>query len=335
MTNQLKPPRWCSGSELYAKLFVSMLPIFFAGCGAVRVIDEDSRLSTINPLNEIVAVAVSERNVKSLECLSIVKADYLPGVYLTDEDHKIFFQALNAHLAPLNYPVRQDCQNEIRLNIKEYRVRDLLIASRLVIEISGSITDSKETELWSASYRLTENAGSVPLDPISAGLGVLSAAKNSSEDSRHNGIYLAVRRLLRALPEHQGLDVPIMATEIPRQIPKPEMTNTEKAKTLADALNLWDKKNYDDALEIMKGIYLANPKSGNGYQFGLMLEAMGDFDEAANVYADTAVVQAEIRQPAAALRTLRRLQRLNEVNKEQHNPQLNRAVRAISAVLKN
>ena len=66
-----------------------------------------------------------------------------------------------------------------------------------------------------------------------------------------------------------------------------------------------------------------------------MLEAIGDFDEAANVYADTAVAQAEIRQPAAALRTLRRLQRLNEVNKEQHNSQLNRAVRTISNVLKN
>ena len=33
----------------------------------------------------------------------------------------------------------------------------------------------------------------------------------------------------------------------------------------------------------MKGLYLANPKSGNGYQFGLMLEAMGDFDEAAHM----------------------------------------------------
>ena len=126
-----------------------------------------------------------------------------------------------------------------------------------------------------------------------------------------------------------------MATEIPRQIPKSEITNTKKTKTLADALNLWDKKNFDDALEIMKGLYLANPRSGNGYQFGLMLEAMGDFDEAANVYADTAVAQAEIRQPAAALRTLRRLQRLNEANKERHNPGLNQKVRAISNFLKN
>ena len=305
------------------------------GCGDVKVVDAESTFAKADPLNEIVAVSADHDRLDNIGCLKIKNAISETHVLLSDEDSKVFNNALRAHLAPLNYPVKKKCGNSIQLMVNEYKVQDLVVASRLIIDIRGSIQDAADNEIWSAQYRLTENAGNLPLDPISAGLGMASSMQNTSEDARHNGIYLAVRRLLRALPEHQGLDVPIMATEIPRQVPKSEMTNTEKTKTLAEALNLWDRKNFDDALEIMKDLYRANPRSGNGYQFGLMLEAMGDFDEAANVYADTAVAQAEIRQPAAALRTLRRLQRLNEVNKEQHNPQLNRAVRAISNVLKN
>ena len=314
---------------------ICMLVMNLTGCGDVKVVDAQSRFAKADPLNEIVAVSADHDSLDNIGCLKIKNVISKTHVLLSGEDPQVFNNALRAHLAPLNYPVKKKCGNSIQLMVNEYKVHDLVVASRLIVDIRGSIQDASDNEMWSAQYRLTENAGNLPLDPISAGLGMASSMQNTSEDARHNGIYLAVRRLLRALPEHQGLDIPIMATEIPKQIPKPEMTKTEKPKTLADALNLWDKKNYDDALEIMKGLYLANPKSGNGYQFGLMLEAMGNFDEAANVYADTALAQAKIRQPAAALRTLRRLQRLNEVNKEQHNPQLNRAVRAISNVLKN
>ncbi len=312
-----------------------MLVMNLTGCGDVKVVDAQSRFAKADPLNEIVAVSADHDSLDNIGCLKIKNVISKTHVLLSGEDPQVFNNALRAHLAPLNYPVKKKCGNSIQLMVNEYKVHDLVVASRLIVDIRGSIQDASDNEMWSAQYRLTENAGNLPLDPISTGLGMASSMQNTSEDARHNGIYLAVRRLLRALPEHQGLDIPIMATEIPKQIPKPEMTKTEKPKTLADALNLWDKKNYDDALKIMKGLYLANPKSGNGYQFGLMLEAMGNFDEAANVYADTALAQAKIRQPAAALRTLRRLQRLNEVNKEQHNPQLNRAVRAISNVLKN
>lgn len=316
-------------------LFTCIFVMNLKGCGDVKVVDAQSTFVKTDPLNEIVAVSADHDRLDNIGCLKIKNVISETHVLLSDEDPQVFNNALRAHLAPLNYPVKKKCGNSIQLMVNEYKVHDLVVASRLIIDIHGSIQDAADNEIWSAQYRLTENAGNVPFDPISTGLGMVSSMQNTSEDARHNGIYLAVRRLLRALPEHQGLDVPIMTTEIPGQIPKTETTDTEKPKTLADALNLWDKKNYGDALEIMEGLYRANPRPGNGYQFGLMLEAMGDLDEAANVYADTAVAQAEIRQPAAALRTLRRLQRLNEVNKEQHNPQLNRAVRAISDVLKN
>ncbi len=316
-------------------LFIYIFAMNLIGCGDVKVVDAQSTFAKADPLNEIVAYSVDHHKLDNIGCLEINDVISETRVLLSDEDPQVFKNALRAHLAPLNYPIKKKCGHSIQLKVNEYKVHDLVVASRLIIDIHGSIQDPANNEIWSAQYRLTENAGNLPLDPISAGLGVASSMQNTSEDAKHNGIYLAVRRLLRALPEHQGLDVPIMATEIPRQIPRIETTNTEKPKTLADALNLWDKKNYGEALEIMKGLYQANPDSGDGYQFGLMLEAMGDFNEAANVYADTAVAQAKIRQPAAALRTLRRLQRLNEINKKQHNPQMNRAVRAISAVLKN
>ncbi len=316
-------------------LFTCIFVMNLIGCGDVKVVDAQSTFAKADPLNEIVAVSADHDRLDNIGCLKIKNVISETHVLFSDEDPQVFKNALRAHLAPLNYPVEKKCGNSIQLMVNEYKVHDLVVASRLIIDIHGSIQDAADNEIWSAQYRLTENAGNVPLDPISAGLGMASSVQNTSEDARHNGIYLAVRRLLRALPEHQGLDVPIMATEIPGQISKTETTNTEKPKTLADALNLWDKKNYGDALEIMEGLYRTNPRPGNGYQFGLMLEAMGDLDEAANVYADTAVAQAEIRQPVAALRTLRRLQRLNEANKERHNPQLNRAVQAISEVLKN
>ena len=44
-------------------------------------------------------------------------------------------------------------------------------------------------------HRLTGSAGSLPFDPISIGIGaVILAPNNSSEDGKHNAVYLAVRR---------------------------------------------------------------------------------------------------------------------------------------------
>ena len=303
------------------------------GCGEVKVVDSESTLATVDPFNEVVVLDTAVGNPETLECLKIEEVVSTTQVVLSEADQKVFENALKAHLAPLNYPVKTDCDNSIQLIVGEYRVRDLVVASRLAIDVNGSILNSDREQIWSAHYRLTENAGSVPLDPISAGLGIASAMQNSSEDARHNGVYLAVRRLLRALPAHQGLIIPEISPEPPKQVPI--VAKTEKPKTLTDALNLWNKKNYGDALEIMEGLYSENSRSDIGYQFGLMLEATEDFKRAARIFADTAVAQAQRRRPEDALRTLRRLQRLNEVNHRQHDQELNRAVRMISDLMQN
>ena len=221
---------------------ICMLVMNLTGCGDVKVVDAQSTFAKADPLNEIVAVSADHDRLDNIGCLKIKNVISETHVLLSDEDPQVFNNALRAHLAPLNYPVKKKCGTSIQLMVNEYKVHDLVVASRLIVDIRGSIQDASDNEIWSAQYRLTENAGNLPLDPISTGLGMASSMQNTSEDARHNGIYLAVRRLLRALPEHQGLDIPIMATEIPKQIPKPEMTKTEKPKTLADALNLWEKK---------------------------------------------------------------------------------------------
>ena len=317
---------------LYSLTILSAL-FQLSGCGEVKVVDAQSTFAKVDPLNEIVAVGGADKSLTKIECLAIKSVGSEPDVLLSNEDRQVFHNALRAHLAPLNYPVKTDCDNSIQLIVGEYRVRDLVVASRLAIDVNGSILNSDGEQIWSAHYRLTENAGSVPLDPISAGLGIASAMKNSSEDARHNGVYLAVRRLLRALPAHQGLIIPEISPEPPKQVSI--LNKSEKPKTLTDALNLWSKKNYGDALEIMEGLYSENTQSDIGYQFGLMLEATEDFNKAARIFADTAVAQAQRRRPEDALRTLRRLQRLNEVNHRQHDQELNRAVRIISDLMQN
>lgn len=301
------------------------------GCGEVKVVNGGSTLAQFDPLNEIVIVDTTDGSPETMECIRIDQVISGPEVFLSDADQKVFYNALKAHLAPLNYPVNQRCENSIQLTVQEYRVRDLVVASRLAIQLSGSISDRSKAQVWSASYRLTENAGSIPLDPISTGFGIASAAQNSSQDAKHNGVYLSVRRLLRALPEHAGLAVPVVTSELA------ETTNTGNAseqlatqKTFTNAMDLWEQRKFNDALTIMEDIYADQSKVAVGYQYGLMLEAMGRFDQAAKVYADTAVAQAGEKQPTFALKTLRRLQRLNEANQSRHDPELDLAVQAIS-----
>lgn len=316
-------------------LAIVVVSLQLSGCGEVKVVDADSSFTKIDPLNEIIAVNSVDEGLSNIECLEIKKIASEVDVVLSDEDRKVFRNALMAHLAPLNYLVRPECSNTIQLKVKEYRVRDLVVASRLIVDVNGSILDADGNQIWSAHYRLTENAGSLPLDPISAGFGIASAMKNSSEDARHNGIYLTIRRLLKALPEHHGLNIPEIVSETPKQVPTAKETKAEQAKTLDDALRLWGKKNYGDALEVMESLYSENTQSDVGYQYGLMLEATGEFDRGARIFSDTAVAQARQSQPEAALRTLRRLQRLNEVNQRRHDSELNRAVQMISDLLQD
>jgi hypothetical protein len=303
--------------------------VILHGCGEVKVVDGRSGLAKVNPLNEVVVVDTSDGNPETLECLRIEEVVSTADVVLSDADQKVFENALKAHLAPLNYPINQSCKNSMQLIVHEYRVRDLVVASRLAIQLSGSISDHSKAPVWSARYRLTENAGSIPLDPISAGLGIALAAQNSSQDAKHNGVYLSVRRLLRALPEYARRVVPLVVPELPEGNTEGVSEHLASQKTFTNAMDLWEQKKFNAALTIMQDIYADQSRVALGYQYGLMLEAIGKFDQAAQVYADTAVAQAVEKQPTFALKTLRRLQRLNEVNLSRHDSELDRAVQAI------
>ena len=305
-----------------------------SGCGEVKVVDAQSTTAKVDPLNEIVAIDALDESLTAVQCLTIHGVGSSTGVNLADEDRQVFQNALKAHLAPLNYPVKAECSNAIHLMVNEFKVHDLVVVSRLTIDVEGSIMDADGNRIWSAQYRLTENAGGIPLDPISAGLGIASAIQNSSEDARHNGVYLTVRRLLRALPEHQGLTGPEITAIPSNDVSEADTIDRKTFPTLANALQLWEQKNYQKAIKVMEVLYSENDVMTVGYQYGLMLEASRDFDQAADVYADTAVAQA-LNDPDSALRTLRRLQRLNEVNGQQYDVQLNRTVGLISDILKN
>ena len=304
------------------------------GCGEVKVVDGESTLSKVDPLNEVVVLDTSDGSPETLECLKIEEVVSTPEVVLSEADRKVFADALKAHLAPLNYPIDQTCENSVQITVREYRVRDLVVASRLAIQLSASISNRSKAQVWSASYRLTENAGSIPLDPISAGFGIASAAQNSSQDAKHNGVYLSVRRLLRALPEHDGLAIPVITPELPKTHTENASEHLDSSRTYTNAMTLWGQEKFKDALSIMDEIYAEQSRVALGYQYGLMLEATGRLDQAAKVYSDTAVAQADREQPASALKTLRRLQRLNEAQKGKHDSELNRAVQVISKLLK-
>lgn len=326
-----------SKADTRLRVYTLAIIIFWmqlTGCGEVKVVDSHSTIAKVDPLNEIVAVDALDESLTAIECLEIRGVGSSADVILVDEDRQVFQNALKAHLAPLNYPLKVDCGNVIQLVVNEYKVRDLVVASSLTIDVDGTIMDVDGNRIWSAQYRLTENAGSVPLDPISAGFGIASAIQNSSEDARHNGVYLTVRRLLRALPEHQGLTASEITKASPKAVSEADTIKGEPPATLATALQLWQQKNYGDAVKVMEVLYSENDAMTVGYQYGLMLEALGEFDQAADVFADTAVAQAP-NDPDSALRTLRRLQRLNDVNDQQHDVQLNRAVGLISDLLKN
>ena len=145
-------------------------------------------------------------------------------------------------------------------------------------------SDETGLTLWNASYRLTESAGSLPFDPISIGIGAVSAANNSSEDSKHNAVYLAVRRLQMALPENLNLSAQNELTQStqPKAFDKP---------TMDDALKLWEKEEKEQALSIAQSIYESGDRVRVGYRYGLLLEASERDSVAASVYSETAIAQ--------------------------------------------
>ena len=156
----------------------------------------------------------------------------------------------------------------------------------------------------------------MPFDPISIGIGAVSAARNSSEDSKHNAVYLAVRRLLMALPDN---------TVLASLNPAVEET-VDTVSVIDEPLRLWDEGKQEQALSLAESAYQSENKAEIGYQYGLMLEASENNIQAAEVYSETAIIQLENDLLESALRTLRRLDRLNETNSGQFDSQLSKAL---------
>jgi len=291
--------------------------LILVGCGEVKVInDQSSPISRVNPMTEVVEVETTVTSVSQLDCLRLIDPLFAETDSITDADRTTFSRATKAHLAPLNYQIDPKCENQFELNVREYKTQEILVASRVIVDIEGGIQDAAGTTLWKASYRLTENAGSVPFDPISIGIGAVSAARNSSEDSKHNAVYLAVRRLLMALPENTALTA--MSDE--------SIESPENRSEMERALELWKDGQQSEALKLAESAYTAENRTEVGYQYGLMLEASELDADAADVYSDTAIAQLEAGSFDTALRTLRRLDRLNESNSGMFDSQLSKAL---------
>ena len=286
--------------------FLLIGSFLLSGCGEVKVVNKDSsQIAKVNPINEIVQIRKNVPSVSQLDCLQLASPDFKFDNPLSDVDKNVFSRATRAHLAPLNYQIKNPCATIFRLSVLEYKVQEIVIASRIIVDLEGEIQDETGLTLWNASYRLTESAGSLPFDPISIGIGAVSAANNSSEDSKHNAVYLAVRRLLMALPENLNLSAQneLNQSTQPKAFDKP---------TMDDALKLWENEEKEQALSIAKSVYESGDKTRVGYRYGLLLEASERDSVAASVYSETAVAQLKDDLYDEALRTLRRLDRLNE-----------------------
>jgi len=116
------------------------------GCGEVKVVDSESTLATVDPFNEVVVLDTAVGNPETLECLKIEEVVSTTQVVLSEADQKVFENALKAHLAPLNYPIAQNCENSIQISVRENRVRDLVVASRLGIPLTGTLFNSSKTQ---------------------------------------------------------------------------------------------------------------------------------------------------------------------------------------------
>ena len=293
----------------------------FHGCGEVKVVkDGDSSISQVNPANEFVKVHTNEPAVAQLDCLRLVDPIFVSDGSVLEKDRAVFARASKAHLAPLNYRINTNCPDQFELRVKEYKVQEIVIASRVIVDVEAEVKNGSGLTLWKASYRLTENAGSVPFDPISVGIGAVSAARNSSDDSKHNAVYLAVRRLLMAMPENTNFaGQQLVASKAP------------ESNTFDDALKLWSEDKKEEAMRIAESLYRPESQANLGYQYGLMLEASGrDFD-AAVVYSETAISQLANASYDVALRTLRRLDRLNQSHQGEFDEQLSAALEFVKA----
>jgi len=272
-----------------------------SSCGEVKVVKKDELISAVNPMDEVVKVIIDKTSEIPMNCLNIKEPVFQSGVSVSDVERDVFNRAVIAHLAPIQFPVREECRFAFQLEVEEYDIHSFLVASRLIVSLSAEIADNLDQNLvWAAKYRLTQNAGAVPLDPVSLGVGAVAAAKNSSKHNKADGVYLAVRRLL------MGLGSPHVRTpSIGDNASQPNRP------TFFDALLLWQEGNISEALEQAGELYDRESMPSIGYEYGLMLESSGDEQLAAKVYSETALAQMDENEIDRALISLRRLEKLN------------------------
>jgi len=272
-----------------------------SSCGEVKVIKKDGLISSVNPMNEVVEVTIDKTSEIPMTCLNIKEPIFEPGLSVSDVERDVFERALIAHLAPIQFPTTEECRFAFQLEVEEYDIQTLLVASRLIVSLSAEIADNlDQNPVWAARYRLTQNAGAIPLDPISMGFGAVAAAKNSSKHNKADGVYLAVRRLLMGLefPQARSLSIGDNAAH-------------PHKPTFFDALLLWQEGKTSQALEQADKLYDRESIASIGYEYGLMLESSGNEQLAAKVYSETALAQMDENELDLALITLRRLEKLN------------------------
>ena len=289
-----------------------------SSCGEVKVVEPNSPLASVNPLGELVRVTVDRSAEMPIDCLRLAEPNFGNELVVSELDRDVFRRAVKAHIAPFEIPITSDCRFVFQLYVNEFETQEFLIASRLIVALSASIVDSSDSQtVWAAEYRLTRNAGAVPLDPISLGIGAVSAAKNTSKVSRSDSVYLAVRRLLMGLKSK-----PVKALGTIKQQDLSEPTRP----TFLDALLLWQDGEVGDAIELASELYTQQTRSSIGYEYGLMLESSGNEQLAAEVYAETAISQVNDSQLDHALTSLRRLEKLNDVSQGRYSNLLDRAL---------
>lgn len=272
-----------------------------SSCGEVKVIKKDGLISSVNPMNEVVEVTIDKTSEIPMNCLNIEEPIFESGLSVSDVERDVFKRAVIAHLAPAQFPVKEGCRFAFQLEVAEYDIQTLLVASRLVVSLSAEIADNLgQKPVWAARYRLTQNAGAIPLDPISMSVGAIAAAKNSSKHNKADGVYLAVRRLLMGLGSPQVRSPSIGDNAVHSNKP-----------TFLDALLLWQEGNISQALEQAAKLYDRESMRSIGYEYGLMLESSGNEQLAAKVYSDTALAQMDENEVDRALISLRRLEKLN------------------------
>ena len=153
-----------------------------SSCGEVKVIKNNSFISSMNPVNEVVEVTIDKTSEIPVSCLNIKEPTFEPGLSVSDVERDVFNRAVIAHLAPIQIPIKEECRFAFQLQVAEYDIQTLLVASRLIVSLSAEIADDfDQSPVWASQYRLTQNAGAIPLDPISMGFGAIAqvVSKNS------------------------------------------------------------------------------------------------------------------------------------------------------------